>query len=226
MAEDKKLSEEESLKLITEMIHKVKGSFHESGTSASLWGSVIGFCGLFSFAEAQFNFSTGWFDIWFLTLIAIVPQIIISIRESRKRKVLTYEENAMNAIWMIFGISILAVAFYNNVVPAVTENIFANDGIELLQKNKATGAVTTFHPFIFSISSVYFILYAIPTLATGLVRKFKPMIIGGFLCYLFFIISCFTTYKYDMLLHSLAAISNWLIPGLILRNRFLKGEGC
>ena len=136
MAEDKKLSEEESLQLITEMIHKVKGSFHESGTSAILWGSVIGFCGLFSFAEAQFNFTTGWFDIWFLTLIAIVPQIIISIRESRKRKVLTYEENAMNAIWMIFGISIFAVAFYNNVVPAVTENIFANDGIELLQKNK------------------------------------------------------------------------------------------
>jgi len=226
MAEDKKLSEEESLQLITEMIHKVKGSFHESGTSAILWGSVIGFCGLFSFAQAQFNFTTGWFDIWLLTLIAIVPQIIISIRESRKRKVLTYEENAMNAIWMIFGISIFAVAFYNNVVPAVTENIFANDGIELLQKNKATGVVTAFHPFIFSVSSVYLILYAIPTLATGLVRKFKPMIIGGFLCYLVFIISCFTTYKYDMLLHSFAAISNWLIPGLILRNKFLKGEGC
>ena len=226
MAEDKKLSEEESLQLITEMIHKVKGRFHESGTSAILWGSVVGFCGLFSFLQAQLNFSTGWFDIWFLTLIAIVPQIILSIRESRKRKVLTYEESAMNAIWLVFGISIFALSFYNNVVPGVSENLFTNDGLELLQRNKTTGEITAFHPFILSVSSVFLILYAVPTLATGLTRKFKPMIFGGILCYLLFIISCYTTYKYDMLLHSVAAIFNWLIPGLILRNKFLKGESC
>lgn len=226
MAEDKKLSEEESLQLITEMIHKVKGSFHESGTSAILWGSVVGFCGLFSFLQVQLNFSTGWFDIWLLTLIAIVPQIILSIRESRKRKVLTYEESAMNAIWLVFGISIFALSFYNNVVPGVSENLFTKDGIELLQRNKATGEITAFHPFILSVSSVFLILYAVPTLATGLARKFKPMIFGGILCYLLFIISCYTIYKYDMLLHSVAAIFNWLIPGLILRNKFLKGESC
>jgi len=226
MEEEKKINEQESLQIITEMIGKVKGSFHESGTSAILWGSVVGFCGLVSFLQFHFQFSTGWFDVWFLTLIAIVPQIIISIRESRKRKVLTYEESAMNAIWLVFGISLFALSFYNNAVPGISENYFAKEGIELLQKNITTGEIKTFHPFILSVSSVYLILYAIPTLATGLARKFKPMIVGGIICYLLFIISCYTTYEYDMLLHSIAAIFNWLIPGLILRNRFLKGISC
>ena len=64
--------------------------------------------------------------------------------------------------------------------------------------------------------------YTIPTLTTGIVRKFKAMIIGGFICYTCFIISCFTDYKIDMLLQSIAAISAWLIPGLILRQRYIK----
>ena len=226
MAEEKNLTEQESLQLITEMIHKVKGSFHESGTSAILWGSVVGFCGLFSFVKAHFDFSTGWFDVWFLTLIAIVPQVIISIKESRQRKILTYEESAMNAVWLVFGISIFALAFYNNVVPGVSENFYAKDGIELLQRNKATGEISAFHPFIFSESSIFLILYAIPTLVTGLARKFKPMIIGGIICYLLFIVSCFVSFQYDMLLQGIAGIINWLIPGLILRNMFLKGKAC
>lgn len=224
MAEEKKLTEEESLQLITEMIHKVKSSFHESGTSAILWGSVIGFCGLFSFFQIQFNFSTGGFDVWLLTFIALVPQVVITIRESRQKRILTYEETAMNAIWIVFAISIFALVFYNNAVPRIAENYYAKEGIELFEKNIATGEITTFHPYILSVSSVFLILYAVPTLATGLARKFTPMIVGGIICYMLFLISCFTTYKYDMLLHAIAGIINWLIPGLILRRYFLKGK--
>lgn len=224
MAEEKKLTEQESLQLITEMIHKVKSSFHESGTSAILWGSVIGFCGLFSFFQIQFNFATGGFDVWLLTFIALVPQVVITIRESRQKRILTYEETAMNAIWIVFAISIFALVFYNNAVPRIAENYYAKEGIELFEKNIATGEITTFHPYILSVSSVFLILYAVPTLATGLARKFTPMIVGGIICYMLFLISCFTNYKYDMLLHAIAGIINWLIPGLILRRLFLKGK--
>jgi hypothetical protein len=226
MPEEKELTEEESLRLITEMIHKVKNSFHESGTSAILWGSVVAFCGLFSFLQIQFGFSTYGFDVWLLTLIAIVPQIFISVREARQRKVLTYEETAMNAIWLVFGISIFAISFYNNIMPSVVENFYAKESVELLQRNKVTGVITAYRPYVPSISSVYLILYAIPTLATGLAKKFKPMIIGGILCYILFVISCFSNFKYDMLLHALAGMINWLIPGLLLRNSFKKSRAC
>jgi hypothetical protein len=83
--EEKKLTEQESLRLITEMIHKAKSSFHESGTSAILWGSVVAIAGFTSFAERFWNFSIG-FDIWLLVLAAFIPQLIISIKESKHKK--------------------------------------------------------------------------------------------------------------------------------------------
>ena len=218
--EEKQLSEQESLKLITEMIHKAKGSVHESGTSAILWGSVIAVCGLTTFAQEHWKFSLG-FDIWLLTLAAIVPQVFLSIRESRQRKALTYTESALNVVWIVYTISIFALVFYNNVVPGVSDRWDAHDHRVIMQyidENEGT----VFHHYIPSVFSLFLLLYAIPTLTTGLVARFRPMIIGATLCYIFFIISCFTAFEYDALLNGLAGIFNWLIPGLILRTRFLR----
>jgi len=114
MEEEKKLTEQESLQLITEMIHKARSSFHESGTGSILWGTVVGIAGLTSFAEQYWHFNIG-FDIWLIVLAAFIPQIIISIREGRNRKVVAYEETFMNAIWLVFGISIFMLIFYLNI---------------------------------------------------------------------------------------------------------------
>lgn len=216
--EEKTISEQESLQLITEMIQKAKRSFHESGTSSILWGTVIAVCGMVSFAELQWNFNIG-FDIWLLALAAIIPQVYITIRESRQRKVLTHNEAVLNYVWMVYGISIFALVFYFNIVPGVTDHLLSKDTI-LLQQDKLTGVQKPFNYFIASSGSLLLMLYAIPTLITGLTYRFKPMLIGAVLCYLFFALSLFTTTKWDMLFNGLAAIGNWLVPGLLLRNRF------
>jgi hypothetical protein len=216
--EEEKFSEKESLKLITEMIQKAKHSFHENGTSAILWGSVIGIAGLVNFAELYWHFYIG-FNIWLLVLAAIIPQIFISIRESKRKLVKTHTEEAMNTIWIVYGISIFALVFYFNIVPGVTDKFFASEGISLIQKN-ADGTTQPFHFFSLSQGSLLLLLYAIPTLATGMAHKFKPMFWAAILCYIFFIISCFTSTAYDMLLNGLAGIFNWFIPGLILRRKF------
>jgi len=223
--QEKPMSEQESLALITEMIQKAKSHFHESGTSAILWGSVIGFCGLFSFAEKYWDFYIG-FDIWLLALVALIPQVWLNIRDKKRKVVKSHEENVVDAIWMVYAISIFALMFYINLVPGISEKLFASDGIELLQKNMQTGEIKAFHPFVLSASSLLILLYAIPTLATGIGQKFKPMTIGAILCYCFFVASCFTSGTWDALLNGLAAIFNWLIPGLILRKRYLKAKAC
>lgn len=216
--EEEKFSEKESLKLITEMIQKAKHSFHENGTTAILWGSVIGIAGLVNFAELYWHFYIA-FDIWMIVLAAIIPQIFISIREHKSRKVVTHIEAAMNTIWIVYGISIFALIFYFNIVPGVTDKLFASEGISLIQKNP-DGTMQPFHFFPLSQGSLLLLLYAIPTLATGMAHKFKPMLWAAILCYIFFIISCFTSTAYDMLLNGLAGIFNWFIPGLILRRKF------
>lgn len=222
MPEENKLSGQESLQIITDMIQKVKGTFNENGSSAILWGAVVAFCGLVSFAEREWNFNIG-FDIWFLIVIAIIPQLYIVFREKKRNLVKTYQQAATDSIWLVYGISIVGLVLYQNIMPGASDNILKGEGIQLLQKNIATGEIKDFHFYVPGISSIYLIIYAFPTIATGLVCKFKPMIYGAIICYGLFIISLFVPFKYDMLLMGLAGIFNWLIPGFILRKRYLKG---
>ncbi|BAV09154.1 hypothetical protein SAMN05421788_101596 [Filimonas lacunae] len=219
MAEEKQLTQQESLELITKMLQTAKGHFHSKGTSAILWGSVIGVCGIVSFLQRVLHISTGY-NIWQLVFIAIIPQIIISIREAKNRKVITVQETFLNVIWSVYGISLAALIFYLAVVPGVTTHLMAEEGKALFIRNSATAPVEPLEPFIYSQSSLYLILYSIPTLATGWALKFRPMVIGGILCYVFFIISCYTSSTYDFLLNGLSGIFCWLIPGLILRKRY------
>ena len=86
MQENKPLSEKESLALITQMIHKAKDSYHDTGIGAMMWGAVVAICSLVKLSEIQFNYSLP-FDIYILTLLAIIPQIFITIREKKERKV-------------------------------------------------------------------------------------------------------------------------------------------
>lgn len=221
------ISPQESLKLITEMIQKAKAShFHENGTSAILWGSVIGFCGLFSFLKVYYNWNIGGFDVWYLALFALVPQVFISIKESKKQVVKTDRQKAIDAVWTVYGFSIFSLIFYFNVIPSATINLLAHEHTELLVKDLQTNLIKPWQPYIFSQSSLFLLLYALPTMVTGLATGFKPMIIGAAICYGLFIASCFTASKYDILMNGIAGICNWLIPGLILRSRYLKQKNC
>ena len=99
----KEFTEQESLKLITEMIGKTKSHFHESGASIILWGTVVGFCAIVSFIQSFWHFSIG-FDVWILTLVAIIPQVWIGIKESKSKVVKTYQESYVDIIWIVYVI--------------------------------------------------------------------------------------------------------------------------
>jgi hypothetical protein len=217
---DQPMNEQESLRLITEMIGKAKKNIHETGTSAILWGSVIALCGFVTFAEIQWNFRIG-FDVWILTLVALVPQVIISIRQSRQQVVKTHTQEVVNAIWLVYTISIFALVFYFNTVPKQTDRLLQEAGVALHMSDQENGMMP-FHMFIPSAGSLLILLYGIPTLATGLAYKWRPMLIGAILCYCFFVISCFVANQYDYLLNAFAGIANWLIPGILLRRRYLR----
>lgn len=220
----KPMTEQESLQLISSMIQKAKASYHDKGISALLWGTVVTIASVTSFLERQYNFDIG-FDIWLLVLFAIVPQIIISIKEKKSTKVKKFEDEVIDIVWMVYGISIFCLVFYQNVIPQATQNLLKQDGWELSKHFiNNTQPNQVIKPFIPSVFSLFLVLYALPTLVTGIVKKFKPMIIGAIICYLAFIVSCFTASKYDMICGAIAAISCWLIPGIILRKRYLKSK--
>lgn len=193
MENENQLTEQQSLELITRMINKAKDDYRETGVGALMWGSIITVCSLVSFANYYEKWT--WADyIWFLTVVAVVPQIIISVRESRRKKYRTYNDDAMGGIWISFGISIFLLSFFSSAFDV-------------------PGGY-----------SLFLILYGIPTFATGFARRFPPMIIGGIACWIFSIISMYVTFPYVMLLTAAGALIAWFIPGIILRRRYLKSK--
>lgn len=213
MATEQQFTEQESLQLIHEMISKAKGSYHDTGIGPILWGSIITLCSLVTFAEIQFDFELP-FDIWLLTIIAIVPQVIISVKESKQRKAVRYEDVAMSYIWIVFGVSIFLLIHINSHVfaalnPIITEykNLKAIDTIDFRYSSYTT--------------SMFLLLYGMPSILTGGIMKFKPMLYGGILCWICCIVSVYTDSKVDLLLMALSATAMWLIPGIMLRRKFV-----
>lgn len=85
MSKESTFSEQESLQLIAEMIKKAKGSYHDTGIGSLLWGAVVAIASGVNFLQREYDFKLG-FDIWWLVLAAIIPQIYISIREKKNTK--------------------------------------------------------------------------------------------------------------------------------------------
>lgn len=226
MKEKEQLSEKESLNIINEMIQKTKATYHDKGISALLWGTVVTIASLVTYARIEYDFKLG-FDIWLIVLFAIIPQIFISIQEKRKIKIRKHDDEAIDAVWIVYAITIFGLVAYQNIVPAATINLIKTEGWQMMKHyfdaSKQDEIITPFAP---SFSSIFILIYAFPTFITGLVKKFKPMIIGGIISYVAFMVSLYTETKYDMLLCALAAICNWLIPGIILRRRYLKKMAC
>jgi hypothetical protein len=213
--EENKMTEQESLLLISQMINKAKNSYLDSGIGPILWGTVISVCSLVTFFQIKYRFDLP-FDIWFLTLIAIIPQIYIAIKENRYSKVKGYDNKIIDYVWISFGISIFLLIFINANIIQQLNPVFQT-------YIDVKGIRPEYNYSSFSVS-FFLLLYGIPTIITGSCRNMRPMFYGGIVCWICCVISVYTKIEGDMLLTAVAAIAAWLIPGIILRSQFVKNR--
>jgi hypothetical protein len=211
--QEKKLSEKESLELIAMMINKAKDSYYDTGISAMMWGAVIAFCSLEKFAELQFGYRLP-FDIYLLTFVAVIPQVYFSIKESKQRRVKSYDDAYLDYIWLGFGICIFLLILISNTIQG-----HLNPLIERYSGSKEGGDWTQFK-FGEYVMSLYLMLYGLPTFITGAACKFKPMLWGGLLCWASCVVVLFTPIKIDLLLVAVSAIMAWFIPGLLMEKEY------
>ncbi|TAL45104.1 MAG: hypothetical protein EPN92_07875 [Chitinophagaceae bacterium] len=214
MDQEKKLTEAESLALITQMINKAKNYYHDTGIGAMMWGAVIAVCSLVKLSEIQFGFRLP-FDIYLLTLAAIIPQIFITIKEKKERKVKSYDDVYMDYLWLSFGICIFLLILIIN-------NIYADLGPMIENYKELAKGRIDWIDFRFSefVSPLFLLLYGFPTFVTGAACKFKPMLWGGIFCWACSVITIYTSLKTDLLMTAASAITAWLIPGILMEREY------
>jgi hypothetical protein len=193
MEQEKELSGQESLDLIAKMISKAKADYLDTGLSALLWGSVIVICSLVTYVNYSLKMPALDY-IWFLTIVAVIPQVVIAVREGKERKHKSYDGELMGGIWIAFGITMFVLGYVFFRFPTSGE------------------------------PAIYLTIYGIPTFATGYARRFRPMLLGSIACWIFAILSLWAGFPNTMLCMAAGALLAWFIPGLILRTRYLKAK--
>lgn len=213
--QEKILTEKESLDLITQMINKAKDACHDTGIAAIMWGSVITICSLVRLSELHFEYRLP-FDIYLLTIVAVIPQIYFTVKEKRQRKVKTYDDGFMDSLWLGFGICIFLMIYTTNIM-------YSQWGPASDEYRKLTGTAFPFKLYEFN-SSFFLMLYGLPTFVTGVSMKFKPMFWGGLLCWASCLITIYTSIKIDLILVALSSIFAWLVPGIIMEKEYRKAK--
>ena len=187
------MSEEESLQIITGMINKAKNRFGETGTLYLFWGWTIFICCITQFILLHFYQNNKAYNIWYLTWLGVIYQLYFIAKKKKGQKVRTYTGEIVGYVWLTFVICAFMIVY-------------------ILIWNQAISAI---NPSVL-------VLYGIPTFLSGIILKFRPLSIGGFVCWLLAIVAMFTSYEYQLLLLSLAVACAWIIPGYMLKSKFKK----
>ena len=191
MPENETFSEHDSLQLITAMINKAKNRFSETGTLYLLWGWTIFICCISQFIMLYFFKNDQAYYVWYATWLVLIYQVYYIIKKKRNQKVRTYTDEIIGFVWLAFIVCIVIIVY-------------------ILLKNDALAA----------INPTVLVLYGIPTFLSGVILKFKPLVIGGIICWLLAIAAMFTKYEYQLLLLSVAVVFAWIAPGYLLRAKF------
>lgn len=192
---ENEMTGQESLKLINEMIDKAKRSYITTGAASIVWGILIVICSLLTWYQIYVQVSFG-FDVWLLVFVALLPQIYFSIKEKQKKNFVGHDEKIMTYVWSTFAVCIFILSFYNSK----------------FGDNNANS------------TALFMLLYGIPTFITGGVCNFKPMILGGLICWILSVASMYTDIATDMLFMAACGLFAWLIPGIILWKRYKKQQ--
>lgn len=198
MEKETNFSHTESLALIESMINKAKDRFHEDGAMYLLWGWVVFACSVGQFILLQIHYDKHWI-VWMATWAATFYQAFFLRKKRRRMNVYTYTDDILRYVWITFGI----LMFLNGFLFGV---ILGGDYYKMLNPG-------------------FLALYGMPTFLSGIILRFRPLIIGGIGCWVLSIGATFTPDQYALLLVSSAMIIAWIIPGYLLRSKYKKSNG-
>jgi hypothetical protein len=107
--EEKLMTGEESLRIISEMINKTKVNIRNSSFHLLFWGWLIFACSLSEYLLMKFSDFTHPYYIWFFVIPGIFVSMIYGFKTGRKAKVRTYADNLYTWTWIGFLIAAIVL---------------------------------------------------------------------------------------------------------------------
>lgn len=182
--------EQQSLKLIEQMIENAKAEVRDDGFHYLLWGWLVLASSLIHFALLNFT------DIWYFWLPwpVLMPMggiigWIYGWKRQQEARVQTYFDRVMRYLWGGFVIALLIFLFLT----------------------------IQYEPTLITPSVM--VLIGLATFVSGGCLKFKPLVIGGIFGWGMAIVGVLFP-AWQLLLLALTVLVGYLVPGYILRRSY------
>jgi hypothetical protein len=191
-------SPEQSLKLISNMIAQAKARFSENGHLYLLWGWTVFICSIAQFILFKYIKFEQHYLVWTAVWLILIYQVFYLRRQKSRLKVRGYADRIIAAVWITFSVMMFLFGF-----------LFG----KLLGEQ--------YYQFI---SPGFLALYGMPTVLSGTILQFRPLVFGGICCWVLSICSVFVPYEYSLLMLAAAVVVAWIIPGYLMRIKYRKSQ--
>lgn len=208
--EDKELSQQESFRLIEQMISTAKQEQKDDGRGWIIWGWMLFLASSFTLLNLRFWWLDNLFIFWDLFgLVAILLGVIETVRYfffKKKVRVKTYTKDIHQKLNIGFFISLMLIILSMNI------------GVHSSDARWQELAVPPTKGFALLLG-----LYGFWILIYGTLLNFKPSIIGAYITWAFALASLFVRdFQLTMLFHASAVLFGYIIPGHLANREFNK----
>lgn len=182
-------SKEEQIEVISKVINSTKENLKPLSVNFIFWGSLIVVMSLIHYSIPLFIQYTEYSSLLFWTILPVLGMIFTIVYNIKIRKILGYEtylNRVIKIIWGIFNLSWLVM-----VVMSLLNGI-NNPVPEIL--------------FLLSTTLI----------TTGIIIKFKPIVIGGILLMLFTVYINFNPNINFLIVNIIGVSLGMLVPGISL----------
>lgn len=191
--EEKLMSGEESLQIISEMINKTKVNISQSSFHLLFWGWLIFACSFSEYLLMKLSSFEHPYYVWLFVIPGVFVSVIYGFTKGRKEKVHTYASKLYMWTWIGF--------------------LFAFVTLFIVQSKRMD-----------LVSPYIMVLAGLPTFISGVILKFRPLVVGGICFWIIAIIMSFAGPAFFPLGMPVAVVTGYLIPGYMLKNKVRHGK--
>jgi Flp pilus assembly protein TadB len=192
--DEKKLSGEESLQLIQQMIQVAKDDHRENGDGWLIWGWLLFLSSVASVIMGYTNSSQYIGYVWTgMLFIGLAVYVAGRLQKKKHKRVQTYVQELLEK---------LGIGFFVSLFVLILASSMSNSSFSF---------------------GYFYVLYAFWMFIHGSAIRFRPLIIGAIVNWAAAIaIFYIKDFRQDMMISAVAILVGYLIPGYMLRAEYRK----